>query len=157
MQKDVCVDVFKRIPEETHAQVNLVLRNCFVVAVEVVVRFEESYMVVRGREGGTTDEGRGFFVPYEEISYLRVERPVRVGELKGWYGETGYVDAEDRLSAPQKPDASATPAPDAAPQPVQIAVGPGTDPGSIAKQNLLNRIRAARANVAGTTGRLGNK
>jgi hypothetical protein len=156
MQKDVCVDMFKRIPEETHAQVNLVIRNCFVVSVEVVVRFEETYMVVRGREGGTTDEGRGFFVPYEEISYLRIERPVRVGELKSWYGEMGHIDAEDRLSAPQKPDAAATPA-DAAPQPVPINVGAGTDPGSIAKQNLLNRIRAARANVAGTTGRLGNK
>ena len=158
MQKDVCVDVFKRIPEETHAQVNLVLRNCFVVSVEVVVRFEDTYMVVRGREGGTTDEGRGFFVPYEEISYFRVERPVRVGELKAWYGETGYVDAEDRLSAgTQKPDNPATPAPDS-PQgepPVPVTVGSGIDPGSIAKQNLLNRIRAARANVAGTTGRLG--
>jgi hypothetical protein len=156
MQKDVCVDVFKRIPLETHQQVNLVLRNCFVVSVEVVVRFEETYMVVRGREGGTADEGRGFFVPYEEISYFRIERPVRVGELKTWYGETGYVDAEDRLSAPAAKPATA--APETTPQnepPAPVTVGSGIDPGSIAKQNLLNRIRAARANVAGATGRLG--
>ena len=149
MQKDVCVDMFKRIPEETHAQVNIVLRNCFVVSVEVVVRFEEAYMVVRGREGGTTDEGRGFFVPYEEISYLRIERPVRVGELKAMFGEMGHIDAEDRLSAPADKQATpATPAGDAAPQPVPINVGAGTDPGSIAKQNLLNRIRATTQTVA---------
>ena len=45
------------------------------------------------REGGTTDEGRAFFVPYEEIAYVRLERVVRVGELKRMYGEAGYVDA----------------------------------------------------------------
>jgi hypothetical protein len=89
---------------------------------------------------------------------------VRIGELKAMYGEAGYIDAEDRLSvgaaAPTdgKPEALPTPATSStgslngAPVPVTVT---GGDPGSIAKQNLLNRIRAARANVAGTTGKLG--
>jgi len=38
--------------------------------------------VIRGREGGTTDEGRAMFVPYEEVSYLRVERELKISELK---------------------------------------------------------------------------
>ncbi|HSQ57797.1 MAG TPA: hypothetical protein VLM40_18890, partial [Gemmata sp.] len=101
----------------------------------------------------------GRHVPYEEISYIRLERVVRIGELKAMYGETGYVDSEDRLSAPGKEESPAgTPAVlDTAPQngsAVPVGVS-GTDPASIAKQNLLNRIRAARANIAGTTGKLG--
>ena len=158
MHKEDCVDMFKRIPQEAHAQINLVLRNCFVVSVDIVVRFEEGYLVIRGREGGTTDEGRAFFIPYEEISYIRLERVVRVGELKSMYGETGYIDAEDRLTAAHKEaTGEGSGSPDTAPQngsPPPVSVG-GTDPGSIAKQNLLNRIRAARANIAGTTGKLG--
>lgn len=161
MRRDECVELFKRIPEAYHPQVNLVLRNQFVLSVDVVVRFEPTYIAFRGREGGTTDEGRAFFVPYEEIAYVRLERVVRVGELKQMYGETGYVDAEDRLAAAdgkQTADAAKgaidtqTPAPVVTPAPVM-----GTDPASIAKQNLLDRIRATRASVAGTTGKLPEK
>lgn len=151
MRKEDCVDMFKRIPEEMHPQVNLVFHNAFVVSVEVVVRFEPNYLVCRGREGGTSDEGRAFFVPYEEVSYIRIEREVRVGELKRMYGEMGHVDAEDRLSVGVNADPRAVDT--KTPLPIPDS-GTPTDPASIAKKNLLDRIRAARANVAGTTGKL---
>jgi hypothetical protein len=156
MRKEDCVEMFKRIPEAMHPLVNLVLKNQAVVSVETVARFEPTYLVLRGREGGTSDDGRAFFVPYEEVCYIRVERVVRIGELKQMYGEAGYLDAEDRLSAPA-PEATETPQPLASVQtpPPAAATTVATDPASIAKQNLLNRIRNARANVAGTTGKLG--
>lgn len=149
MRREDCVDLFKKIPETSHAQVNLVLRNQFTLSVDIVARFEPEFIVFRGREGGTTDEGRAFFVPYDEISYIRLERVVRIGELKQMFGETGYMDAEDRLSRNDEKDqdankpaaASQTPS---APTMVQ-------DPASIAKQNLLERIRASR-NAAGKVG-----
>lgn len=150
MRREDCIELFQRIPETSHAQVNLVLRNQATLSVDVVARFEPIFLVFRGREGGTTDEGRAFFVPYEEISYVRLERVVRLGELKKMFGETGYVDAEDRLSAGEqrqaeveKPSVSTTTPPPGSTVP--------QDPAAIAKQNLLERIRATRANVAGMT------
>jgi hypothetical protein len=155
MRREECVEVFKRVPELYHPQMNLVLRNQFVLSVDVVVRFEPLYMVFRGREGGTTDEGRGFFVPYEEISYFRLERVIRLGELKQMYGETGYVDAEDRLSKgetqEEKADAAKLAVDAQTPTP-GVPVGPAQDPASIARQNLLDRIRATRASVASNSG-----
>ncbi len=153
MRREECVELFKRIPEASHAQVNLVLRNQFVLSVDAVVRFEPTYMAFRGREGGTTDEGRAFFVPYEEIAYFRLERVVRLGELKQMYGETGYVDAEDRLSTPEQKEPDA-PAPVDTKTPLPVPSVLPQDPASIAKQNLLDRIRATRASVAGATGKL---
>jgi hypothetical protein len=153
VRREECVELFKLIPESSHPQVNLVLRNQFVLSVEVVVRFEQTYIAFRGREGGTTDEGRAFFVPYEEIAYFRLERVVRLGEFKAMFGETGYVDAEDRLSMGEQKDPSdaTKPSTDAqTPAPVSLP----QDPASIAKQNLLERIRATRANVAGMTGKV---
>src|SRR5215212_9966315 len=97
MRREDCVDMFKRVPEPSHAYMNVVMRNQSVLAVDAMVRFEPTYMVMKGREGGTTDEGRAFFVPYEEIAYLRLERSVKISELKAMYGETGYVDQEDNL------------------------------------------------------------
>ena len=155
MRREECVELFKLIPESYHPQVNLVLRNQFVLSVDVVVRFEPMYIVFRGREGGTTDEGRGFFVPYEEIAYIRLERVVRLGEMKQMYGETGFVDAEDRLSAGEQKEPEEALAVDTkTPLPVPTAMP--QDPASIAKQNLLDRIRATRANIAGATGKLGS-
>lgn len=160
MLREDCVDLFKRIPEAYHAQVNLVLQNRMIITVDSIARFEPTYMVLRGREGGSTDEGRAFFVPYEEISYFRIERVVKLGELKRMYGEAVFADTEDLLGQQAEAEIAdrekarltvetppPTPSPLAAPQ----------DPAAIAKQNLLDRIRAARANVAGTTGKLGNR
>ncbi|MDB5313778.1 MAG: hypothetical protein JWO38_7980 [Gemmataceae bacterium] len=159
MQREDCVDLFKRIPVYSHAQVNLVLHNQATISVDTMVRFEPTYLVMRGREGGSTDEGRAFFVPYEEISYLRIERVVKLGELKRMYGESGYVDAEDVLGQQAAVDAAA----DAKAPQVNAQTPPTTspiaaqDPAAIAKQNLLDRIRTARANAGGTTGKIGNK
>jgi hypothetical protein len=153
MRREECVELFKRIPETYHPQVNLVLRNQFVLSVDVVVRFEPTYLAFRGREGGTTDEGRGFFVPYEEIAYIRLERVVRLGEMKLMYGETGFVDAEDRLSTPEQKESEETLAVDTK-TPLPVPTTMPQDPASIAKQNLLDRIRATRANIAGATGKL---
>jgi hypothetical protein len=150
VRREECIELFKRIPEEFHAQVNLVLHNQFTLCVDVVARFEPIFLAFRGREGGTTDEGRAFFVPYEEIAYIRLERVVRLGELKKMFGETGYVDAEDRLSAgEQKEQGDATKSTVSQTPPPQGSSSP-QDPASIAKQNLLERIRASRGTAAAT-------
>jgi hypothetical protein len=151
MRREDCSDMLKRIPVLYHPQVNVVMRNQAVVAVDVIVREEPTYLVLKGREGGTTDEGRAFFIPYDEIAYLRLERTVKIRELKEMYGETGYIDEEDKLGqaaeaeAADKAAAEAPAQPDATPAPAAAAP---MDPASIAKQNLLDRIRAARAGAA---------
>ncbi|MBA4190855.1 MAG: hypothetical protein C0467_22945 [Planctomycetaceae bacterium] len=154
MRKEDCIDLLtKRIPEDTHPQVNFCLANGMVLSMDAVARFEEQYVVFRGREGGTSDEGRAFFLPYDQITYIRIERIVRMGELKKMWGETGYVDAEDRLTTPATP--AGTPAGTQAPPATPAPAANANDPAAIAKQNLLNRIRAARANVAGSSSKLG--
>ncbi len=157
MRREDCVDLFDKIPEHYHAQVNLILRGQGMITVDVVVRFESTYIVLRGREQGSTDEGRAFFVPYEEIAYFRIERVLKLSELKRMYGESNVVDLEDmlgqQLEAAEKAEAGADPK---SPAPVVNTPSMGAqDPASIAKQNLLERIRAARANATSTTGRLG--
>ena len=155
MRREDCEDLFKRIPLVYHPQVNLILRGQGMMTVDTVLRFEPHYLVLRGREQGSTDEGRAFFIPYEEIAYLRIERVLKLGEMKKMFGEEGHVDAEDVLGQQVAADLKAAEekaAPADAPAP---APSLPLDPAEIAKKNLLDRIRAARANVAGTTGRLG--
>ena len=138
MRRDDCVEVFRRIPEESHPQINLVLRGQGQITVDTVAGYEPHYLVIRGREAGSTDEGRGFFVPYEEIAYVRIERVVRLGELKAMLGPGAESHA---------PAAAAAVEPETTPIPA-VAVTPAPlDPAAIAKQNIRDRIRAARANA----------
>src|SRR5262249_7549758 len=44
VRKEDCVEMFKRIPEVMHPQVNLALRNGFVLSVDAVARFEPEYL-----------------------------------------------------------------------------------------------------------------
>ncbi len=162
MQREDCQDLFKRIPDRYHAQVNLILRGQGMITVDTVVRFEPSYLVLRGRESGTSDENRAFFVPYEEIAYLRVERALKISDLKKMFGETGHVDSEDALMQSGQDDELT--AQETETDPIDTETPPPTstplthqDPVQIARQNLLDRIRATRANVAGSTGKLGGK
>jgi hypothetical protein len=162
MRREDCIEMFERIPVRFHPQINVVMQNQAVISVDMAFRFEPNFLVLRGREAGSTDEGRAFFLPYEEISYVRLERTIKMSELKSMFGETGHVDEEDRLAQhiSEEEVASATvetseeslldaETPPPSPSPLLTQ-----DPASIAKQNLLDRIRAARANA---TGKLGNK
>lgn len=138
MRREDCVEVFGRIPPEMHPQVNVVFRGQGMITVDTVVGFEPGYVALRGREGGSTDEARAFFVPYEEIAYLRIERVVKLGELRQMLG---------RPDEPAPVAAAADPEPDATPAPAAAATPAPLDPAAIAKQNLLARIRAARTNA----------
>lgn len=137
MRREDCVELFGRIPEEVHPQVNVVFRGQGMITVDTVVGFEPGYLALRGREGGSTDESRAFFVPYEEIAYLRIERVVKLGELRAMLG---------RSAEPAAPAAAAV-EPDATPIPAVVNTPAPLDPAAIAKQNLLARIRAARTNA----------
>jgi len=163
MRRDDLVDMFKRLPETMHQYVNLVMRNQAALAVDVVARFEPTYLVMRGREAGSTDEGRAFFVPYDEVAYVRIEQVLKLGVLKGFYGEA-YADTEDKIGQQMQAEAAAAAEAEAknqTPSPSSQTPPPATapiDPASIAKQNLLDRIRAARANAGGGPGgNLGKK
>lgn len=151
MRREDCVDLFKKIPEHYHAQVNLILRGQGMITVDCVVRFEPHYLVLRGREQGSTDEGRAFFVPYEEIAYFRIERVLKLAELKRMYGDENVVDLEDTIG--QELEKAEVGIDTQTPVPTPASMSGPMDPAAIAKQNLLERIRAARAGATGKLGR----
>lgn len=124
----------------------LILKNGGNLTLDQVIRHEPDYVVFRGREGGTTDEGRAFFVPYEEISYIKLDRVVRTNQVRRMYGETVALDSEERFEKEQQGElvSSSSEDPLATPE----SASEPLDPATIAKQNLLARIRAARTSAA---------
>ncbi len=82
------IEMFELIPQDQHSQIVLVMGNGTEVVVEIIFRFEKNYVVVRGRQGGTIEESRAFFIPYSELLYFRLERSVKISELYRLFGET---------------------------------------------------------------------
>lgn len=147
MLRDDVLDVLERIPAPDLPKTVVVLRYGMGITLDAVCRQDTDYLVVRGREAGTNDEGRVFFVPYCEVLYIKLDRVMKLTDVKRMYGER-ITEAEDSdpLSVQHacanmnELNAGITPAPLQA-----------HDPASIAKQNLLARIRAARTSAGSTS------
>ena len=152
MQRDTLYDLLTKIPKFDISKTVLTLRFNASITLDLVVRFEEHYLVVRGREAGTNDDGRAFFVPYDEIVFVKLDRTVKLSELQTMYGEKVTNEDESILDREADIAAEAKHSADGKPGPKDIAVttpAPAMDPAAIAKQNLLARIRAARTAASG--------
>ncbi len=132
MRREDVLDLFARIPDVDHAKVQIVMRAGASCSVDTVMRLEPTYAVFRGREAGNQDEGRAFFIPYDEMVFFKLERLVKSVELEEWY--------QDLPDMEKKGDAGEAAATAAAAAKEQVPM----DPSEIARQNLLARIRAAR-------------
>ena len=152
MQRDTVYDIVSKIPKVDISKTVLTLRFNASITLDLVVRYEADYLVVRGREAGTNDDARAFFVPYEEILFMKLDRTVRLSDLQKMYGETVTNEDESLLdrAADNAAEAKLTGEDKSVPKDVSVATpAPAMDPASIAKQNLLARIRAARTAASG--------
>jgi hypothetical protein len=132
------IDMLCLIPEAEHSKLVIVLQNGSELCVDTLHRFERSFLVMRGRTGGTIEESRGFFVPYDQMMCLRLDRIVRLEDLDACL----TPEAQPVTRPTETPVVtSAQPTPVSAP----------TDPAS-ASRLLLERIRAVRATSARSMG-----
>jgi hypothetical protein len=136
MIRDDVLDLLGRIPPDFLTKTVLTMRGNNSVTLDAVIIREDSYMVVRGREAGTNDEGRVFYLAYEDILYAKIDSIMKIEDVLQMYGQAEPV-AVAATSTPTTVSTTTTPAPATA-----------LDPAAIAKQNLLARIRAARNSVS---------
>jgi hypothetical protein len=130
------IDVLRLVPEAEHGKLVIVLQNGTELCVDTIVRYEPRFIVLRGRQGGTIEEARGFFVPYDQMLCLRLDRIIKVEEIQEFFG----TPSETLMPTPSRE------APIVPPANITTANVP-TDP-AVASRLLLERIRQMRANSA---------
>ncbi len=142
MQNADWVHIFRQIPADRHPHVVLVLNNRMEISVETFLRIEPAYLLVRGRMGGTTDGGLPYVVPFAQLSAFYLFREIKEDELETVFGSASAGKTLTRSAqavSERPPVPAAGPAPAAAP-----AFGPPPQGTSVARNNLLERLRAAR-------------
>jgi hypothetical protein len=151
MQGADWVSLFQLIPAEQHNSLYLVIASGLEVAVQSILRLEASYLVLRGRPAGTTDTGRVFFVPYDNIAYLGFQNPVSEAEVRALYGEPApeatsetppSEDAPPAETTEQAAPSAAAETPPSAPTPVPQTTRPSPRPSVLGKNSILERLRA---------------
>jgi len=152
MHKSDWIAVFRQLPADLHCQIMLVLNNKTEISIEALFRIEPTFLVIRGRQGGTTDNGVLFLIPYDQLSAIYFFRGLQESEVEAIFGPPKSVSQLTSRSAlavrpSAVPQAPAPPAPAPAPAPVPAALpafGRPPEATAVARNNLLERLRAAR-------------
>ena len=71
----------------------LATNNGVELAVQQILRMDDTHLVIRGRLGGTTDANRIFMVPYVYLSFCYFTLPVSNERLKPVFGDLLADDA----------------------------------------------------------------
>ncbi len=159
MQNAEWVALFQKMPEEIHTKLVLVLQNCTDISIDTIFRLEPTFIVLRGRLGGTTETGLLFMVPYDQITSFYINREVKEEEIDTIFAAAKPAAAP--IPTPLKVSSHQAGAKPSANGTAQVAVaGPrlsaqGTaapapapklaePPATTARNNLLDRLRAAR-------------
>ncbi|MFN4261225.1 MAG: hypothetical protein ACK4RK_18205 [Gemmataceae bacterium] len=142
--------LLRLIPQE-HRD-NLIVRTTSGVEINVlgIIRMEEQYLIVRGRAAGSTQDGKPYFIPYDQMDYLSFYSSVKDREIQLMYGEKVSEQGLDAEAAAEQQEALAEeeriaePVP-AAPAPPSALPRPAS-PSSVyqplpSKTAILERLR----------------
>jgi hypothetical protein len=156
MQNSEWIGLLRRIPPAEVDRYILVTSIGIEIALMQILRMEDEYLVLRGRLAGTSDAGRAFFVPYDQINFVSSVTPVSEEVVRALFGEVPPVEAQKPEIVPAPDPAAAAaevpqevvPAPTPLPPSTSVA-GPGMEPARPparaplpGKAALLERLRA---------------
>jgi hypothetical protein len=153
MQSSAWAAILRRIPPDQHDSLAIVTTVGVEISIQDVLRIEDDHIVMRGRLSGTTQSGRAFFVPYDQINYLGFQKEVRVAQIMALYSEAPAAEHVESKAATlsaqpaviQPATTDAAPAAVAQPSPVAELPLEPPKPGQLKlprRSGLIDRLRA---------------
>ncbi len=149
MQTAAWMHLFRHIPAQQQSILVLVTTTGMEIMVHSIIRLEMEFVVLRGRLSGSTEAGRIYFMPYDQISNLAINQLLKETEVHALFGD----QPQEKVGAarPAAPVAQEQPAPEQHPlEPEAVASGqpePASPlkPAAVpppSKSVLLERVRA---------------
>ncbi len=155
MQSEAWIALFRRIPPERHNTLAVITSVGIEISVSSIVFLEEDYAIIRGRLAGTTETGRVFIIPYDQLNYVGFNVELKEAQVRTLFGAPGD-EVEEKEPIEEVPPPAAEPAPEpaaeATPPPAATPTAPGKSgirPGGSLKKALLDRIRARNKGPSG--------
>jgi hypothetical protein len=131
MQNAAWMALWRKLPPDQHDQLMVVTSIGTEIAIQNILRIEEDFVVIRGRLAGSSDTGRVFFIPYNQINYAGFQKAIKEEEFHALFGENEAPTAAPSAAAAQ-PSGPITPPP------------PSKQPGSLnGSQTATDRPRTS--------------
>ena len=139
------IELIRLIPPQRYDNLTVTTSSGMEINIQTVLRAEEEYMVVRGRLSGTTDAGRIFFVPYDQINFLNFITPLKEAEVHAMF--TAPPPAAAAPPVPPVgdetvPETEDEPAPAVKPSEAVPAAAPPVRTTVAGRSAILERLRA---------------
>jgi len=96
MQSAPWIALLKLIPPVQQDGLLVVTSVGTQITIQSILRLEPDYAVIRGRLAGTTETGRVFFIPYDQMNHIGFQKEVKEALIRQLYGEP-----EPEISAQQ--------------------------------------------------------
>ena len=93
------VAILRHIPADKLSGFTIVLTGNIEITLQSLLRFENEFVVVKGRLSGSQEAGRIFFVPYYHIINLGSMNPMKDEEYEAMFGEL-TIPTSPTFSAP---------------------------------------------------------
>jgi hypothetical protein len=104
MQLSEWVRLLSNVPPEVQDGLILGVANGDNVAVQELVRIDPEYVILRGRLGGTTDSGRVFCFPYDQLAFFLFNKQLSEQQLCQIFGGVVKLKRDSLLDEqPEKP------------------------------------------------------
>lgn len=152
MQTAVWMHLFRRIPEHQQNLLVLVTSTGLEIMVQSLLRLEMEFVVLRGRLAGSTEAGRIYFLPYDQISNLAINQLLKENEVHALFGSSPTErigTARPAAAVAEEPALGPSPPEPPQPEPASGPGGPETPPPPKpapapphSKSALLERVRA---------------
>jgi hypothetical protein len=151
------ISILRTIPADHHPKLVLATASGTEINLQAVLRIEKDYLMIQGRLAASTEAGRVFFLPFDQINFLGFREGMKEADITAMFGEApaqAPTDAPEPLPIEHAPldtvvdtgtktDGPGSPTAGAQALTSRDAAG-GHLPQS-AKAALLERLRKARS------------
>lgn len=133
-------NVFQLIPTEKYDKLVMTTHNNTEIHIQGILYSTREFLIVRGRLAASTDAGRVFFIPFDQVHYLAFREPISEADT---YALLGLQPSQS--NAPRAPTNSTADTGVESSASAPTAESDVRASGVSAKAALLERLRRARA------------
>src|SRR5262245_35640078 len=100
MQCGTWIELLQRMSPEQHAQLVITTTNGTEIYVQSLFRIEPEFLAMRGRMGGSSDMGKTYFIPLDQIHYLGFREDLKEAAVQAIFADTNGTGNRIKASAP---------------------------------------------------------
>ncbi len=87
MPSDAWARLLRLVPAKDQDNLMLLTSNRTEFAVQAILRFDPDFLIIKGRLAGSQDQGRVFFIPYDQIDHIGFYRAFKDTEFNEMFAD----------------------------------------------------------------------